>query len=142
MHTILVVAILIGVALVALGMFSTGALDMISNALSINSMQITQLDIINYESESRISLTIKNTGSSSISNVTAIVIISNNISNVVEISGIIDKSRTGSVSEKLTISGTTNPMMSVVGQEVLVEISGVGADGSIINVNPVKTRVR
>lgn len=142
MHTILIVAILIGVSLLAIGMFSTGALDMISNSLVINSIQITQLDIIDYNDEPRISLTVKNTGSSTISNITAIVTIGSEISNDVNIAGVIEKSESGSVREILTVSGGSTAMTGVAGQSVLVEISGVTIDGSIVNVNTVKTKIK
>jgi len=142
MHTILVVAILIGISLLAIGMLSTGALDMISSSLAVNSIQITQLDIIDYDDKPRISLTVKNTGSSTISGIIAIVTIGSEISNDITIAEAIDKGESGSVREILTVDGSSTVMTGVAGQDVLVEISGTAIDGSVVNVNTVKTKIK
>ena len=116
---------------------------MMNNAMSINSLEITQLSVTYFDSENRLVLTLKNTGSSTISNVTAIVYAENGItSNPVIFSEILNESDSQGLSEILTLLGTGTPMSVLSDKEVSVSISGITYGGSIVQLDPVILKVK
>jgi len=143
MHEAIVHAMILGMAVVLVGVFATGGFDMMNNAMSINSLEITQLSVIYFDSENRLILTLKNTGSSTITNVTATVYAENNItSNPVVFSETLEESDSQGISEILTILGTITPMSVLSDKEVSVLIHGTTYGGSIIQVDPIILKVK
>lgn len=142
-HEAIIPAMILGIAVVLVGIFAAGGMDMMSNALSINSLEITQLSVTYFDSENRLVLTVKNTGSSTISNVTAIVYAENSItSNPVIFSEILNESDSQGISEILTLLGTSTPMNVLSDKEVSVSISGITYGGSVVQLDPIILKVK
>ena len=92
---------------------------------------------------SRLSLTIKNSGTAPITNISLEVIDeTNTISNALTYSGTIEPARSHAFSNTLTISGTTSAMTLIDGSYVLIEGTVETLDGSTLNIDPIKVRVK
>ena len=143
MHEAIIPAMILGIAVVLVGVFATGGFDMMNNAMSINSLEITQLSVIYFDSENRLILTVKNTGSSTITNVTATVYAEDGItSNPVVFSETLEESDSQGVSEILTVLGTTTPMSVLSDKEVSVLINGTTYGGSVVQVDPIIIKIQ
>ena len=142
-HEAIIPAMILGIAVVLVGVFASGGLDMMNNAMSINSLEITQLSVTYFDSENRLVLTVKNTGSSTISNVTAIVYAENSItSNPVMFSNILGESDSQGLSQILTELGTSTPMSIFSDKEVSVSVSGTTYGGSVVQLDPIILKVQ
>ena len=143
MHEAIVPAMILGIAVVFVGLLATGGFDMMGNALSVNSLEITQLSVTYFDSENRLILTVKNTGSSTITNVTATVYAEGDItSNSVVFSETLEESDSQGISEILTVLGTTTPMSVLSDKEVSVNISGTTYGGSVVQMDPIILKVQ
>jgi len=143
MHEAIIPAMILGIAVVLVGVFATGGFDMMGNALSMNSLEITQLSVIYFDSENRLVLTVKNTGSSTITDVTATVYAENGItSNPVVFSEILEESDSQGISEILTVLDTITPMSVLSDKEVSVLISGTTYGGSVVQIDPIILKVK
>lgn len=143
MHEAIIPALLLGIGIVLVGIFASGGFDMMNNALSVNSLEIKQLSVTYFDSEDRLVLTVKNTGSSTITNVTAIVYADGGISsNPVMFSEILKESDSQGISEILTVLGTAIPMDVLSDMEVSVLISGTTYGGSVVQLDPITLKVQ
>lgn len=142
-HEAIIPAMILGIAVVLVGLFAAGGMDMMNNAMSINSLEITQLSVTYFDFENRLVLTVKNTGSSTISNVTAIVYAEGSItSNPILFSEILNESDSQGISEILTLLGTSTPMTVLNDREVSVSVSGITYGGSIVQLDQVILKVQ
>ena len=143
MHEAIIPAMILGITVVLVGVFATGGFDMMNNAMSVNSLEITQLSVIYFDSENRLILTVKNTGSSTITNVTVTVYAEDDItSNPVVFSETLEESDSQGVSEILTLLDTTTPMSVLSDKEVSVLINGTTYGGSLVQVDPIIIKVK
>ena len=143
MHEAIVPAMILGIAVVLVGILASGGFDMMNNAMSVNSLEITQLSVTYFDSENRLILTVKNTGSSTITNVTATVYAEGDItSNSVVFSETLEESDSQGISEILTVLGTTTPMSVLSDKEVSVLIHGTTYGGSVVQMDPIILKVQ
>ena len=142
-HILIITAALIAVSLIFLGVFVSGGQEIMDNAMTISLLEVTQFSVTDIGDTSRLSLTIKNSGNTPITNVSLQVInATNTISNAITYSGTIESARTHAFTDGLTISGTTTPMILTDGSYVLIEITAETIDGATLNVDPIKIRVK
>jgi len=142
-HEAIIPAMILGIAIVLVGIFAAGGFDMMNNAMSVNSLEITQLSVTYFDSENRLVLTVKNTGSSTVTNVTAIVYAENGImSNPVIFSEILEESDSQGISEILTVLDTTTSMSILSDIEVSVLVNGITHGGSVVQLDPIVLKVK
>jgi len=116
---------------------------MMNNAMSVNSLEITQLSVTYFDSENRLVLTVKNIGSSTVTNVTAIVYADNGItSNPIVFSSVLEESDSQGISEILTVLGTTTSMSILSDIEVSVLVNGTTYGGSVVQLDPIVLKVK
>lgn len=143
MHEAIIPAMILGIAVVLVGVLATGGFDMMSNAMSVDDLEIRQLSVTYFDSENRLILTVKNTGSSTITNVTAIVYAENDItSNPLVFSKTLEESDSQGISEILTLLGTATPMSILSDKEVSVLINGTTYGGSVVQLDPIILKVQ
>ncbi len=135
-HALFIAIAVIGVG--ALATFSTGFLDSVTQ---INEIEISPVSVLKQGSDIRLIMTVKNSGTSLVQNMTATVTDSDENSHGVSISNPIEIGKTQSVNSILTVSGTSNQMTSLIGEEVTVLASTTYSDGSQTHLKPIKIKV-
>ena len=115
--------------------------DLVTSILSTGSIEVSQKNVVNYDGKSYIVMTIKNTGTSTITNAEVRVQVSDILSKPVFFDENIEEGNSSRVNEILK-DENDNIIITQTGERILVTLNATTTDGSKINIDPIKLRVK
>ena len=139
MNQALMIAVIIGASLALVGAVSAGAGDLVNSSLSTGKLEVPQLDVVFFDGQTTLYMTVKNTGTATISKVDATITAGSVTSDPISVTDI-EKGSSDSIKSQVLEGGS--PMITQSGERILVIVNATTVDGSSIIFDPIKTRVK